>query len=94
MKCKICGHRSNTLKAMGQHYRKKHPTKMKRGKKRISSKIKKVRSYSDVVYGRNLTAREMISYDELIDHLSDIEKNNLIISFVPLGVLLKRVRGF
>jgi hypothetical protein len=30
MKCRICGHRSNTIKAMGAHFRKKHPGAMKR----------------------------------------------------------------
>lgn len=29
MKCSICGHRANTIKAMGAHYRKKHPGAMK-----------------------------------------------------------------
>lgn len=29
MKCKLCGHRANTIKAMGDHYRKKHPRSMK-----------------------------------------------------------------
>ncbi len=32
MKCKICGHRSNSLPAMTKHYRKKHPGAMKRKK--------------------------------------------------------------
>jgi len=30
MKCKVCGHRANTLAAMSAHYRKKHPAKMVR----------------------------------------------------------------
>ena len=33
MKCKICGHRTNTLQAMQKHYRKAHPGAMKRKKK-------------------------------------------------------------
>jgi hypothetical protein len=30
MKCRICGHRSNSLPAMGKHFRQKHPGAMKR----------------------------------------------------------------
>ena len=41
MKCKICGKRCNSLKAMGAHYRKKHPQRMKR--KRAAS-VKSPRS--------------------------------------------------
>lgn len=29
MKCKKCGHKTQTIKAMGEHYRKKHPNQMK-----------------------------------------------------------------
>lgn len=32
MKCSICGHRSNSIKGMGDHYRKKHPHRMKQRK--------------------------------------------------------------
>jgi len=34
MKCKICGHRSNSLIAMGKHYRQKHPGRMKARKRK------------------------------------------------------------
>ena len=30
MKCKVCGHRANSISAMSAHYRKKHPAKMRR----------------------------------------------------------------
>ena len=36
MKCKICGKRCNSLKAMASHYRKKHPSKMKAKKPKQS----------------------------------------------------------
>jgi len=38
MKCKICGHRTNTIKAMREHYAKKHPAALRRRKKSASSK--------------------------------------------------------
>jgi hypothetical protein len=34
MKCGVCGHRANSIKGMGAHYRKKHPGKLKRHAKR------------------------------------------------------------
>jgi hypothetical protein len=34
MKCKICGHRANTIAAMSKHYRKAHPNRMKQRKPR------------------------------------------------------------
>lgn len=36
MKCKVCGHRTNSLPAMSKHYRKKHPGKMKPKKTKTS----------------------------------------------------------
>lgn len=30
LKCKICGHRTNSLQAMLKHYKKKHPNSLKR----------------------------------------------------------------
>jgi len=32
MKCKRCGHRTNTINAMRKHYLKKHPQAMRRRK--------------------------------------------------------------
>ena len=34
MKCKICGHRANSLPAMRKHYQKAHPGAMKRKRKK------------------------------------------------------------
>jgi len=34
MKCKICGHRTNTLQAMNKHYAKAHPGAKKKRKKK------------------------------------------------------------
>ena len=36
MKCKKCGKRCNSLKAMGAHYRKKHPSVMKARKSKAT----------------------------------------------------------
>lgn len=33
MKCSKCGHRTNTIQSMAEHYRKKHPNSMKHHKK-------------------------------------------------------------
>lgn len=30
MKCKICGHRTNTIGAMASHYRKDHPRSLRK----------------------------------------------------------------
>jgi len=35
MKCKICGHRTNSLPAMREHYQKKHPEAMKHKKSKL-----------------------------------------------------------
>lgn len=33
VKCRICGYRANSIKGMGEHYRRKHPSAMKRTKR-------------------------------------------------------------
>ena len=35
MKCKICGHRTNTLQAMNKHYAKAHPGAKKKRKSKL-----------------------------------------------------------
>ena len=40
MKCKKCGKRCNSLKAMSAHYRKKHPGAMKRKSKATKAKTR------------------------------------------------------
>ena len=42
MKCKVCGHRANSIKSMSAHYRKKHPNRMKARTHR-SPKVKSAR---------------------------------------------------
>jgi len=39
MKCKICGHRANSLSAMRDHYYKQHPDAMKRRKSRKEARV-------------------------------------------------------
>jgi hypothetical protein len=51
MKCKVCGHRANTLAAMSAHYRKKHPNKMKRKSTSYARSLVK-----DVIAGRKTRA--------------------------------------
>lgn len=49
MKCKICGKRCNTIKAMSAHYRKKHPNRMKARKSKkpkAQNAPRQSRSYS------------------------------------------------
>jgi ribosomal protein L34E len=49
MKCKKCGHRTNTINAMRIHYLKKHPDAMKRRK---SASTKKGKSSANSVISR------------------------------------------
>ena len=48
MKCKICGHRSNTIAAMAKHYRQKHPRRMARRKvkKKVGKRKYNVKGYT------------------------------------------------
>lgn len=89
MKCSICGKRANSIKTMGDHYRKKHPSKMKRGKKRKVISGPRLKKF----LGSGIT-KEMHREAVLIKQLSDIEKNILILKYVPYGAILEAVRGY
>ena len=50
MKCKTCGSRTQTLAGMAAHYRKKHPSKMKRTVKKVKTPTRRARSLAASQY--------------------------------------------
>lgn len=63
MKCKICGASLKDIKAVGAHYRKKHPSKMKARKPRRSKVWKPEGEHA------GLNTYQMV-YKMLEDHVS------------------------
>ena len=51
MKCKKCGHRSNSLPAMSRHYRKKHPGAMKRRRKAVPKRTRRGHGHPEAAGG-------------------------------------------
>ena len=46
MKCRICGYRANSIKGMGEHYRKKHPSSMIKARKHMEVFMPTVKGYN------------------------------------------------
>lgn len=86
MKCKICGKRANSLKAMGAHYRKKHPSSMKRKRQK--------HTLLSSPGGGMLTPKGRATEAVLLKRLTDSQKIDLIVQYVPLGAIIKKLQGY
>lgn len=46
MKCKICGHRANSLQAMNKHYSKDHPGRKRKRKAKVQAEAQTSESFA------------------------------------------------